>query len=92
MLLSKNNLDSSQIKDIEYNTDNQTMIVRFQDRILKNGIVRKGKRYLYKNVPQEIYETIISAKTNPVFEFSHGKPFHKLVKTHEDLYPYTPLD
>ncbi|AVQ19373.1 KTSC domain-containing protein [Fusobacterium mortiferum] len=92
MILRKDNLDSSQIKDIEYNTENQTMIVRFQDRVLKSGIVRKGKRYLYKNVPQEIYEIIISAKTNPEFEFSHGKCFHKLVKIHEELFPCTKLD
>lgn len=92
MILTKRNLDSSQLSDIEYNTDDQTLIVKFQDRILKNGTVRFGKRYIYFHVPLEIYETIINAKSNPEFEFSHGKCFHRLIKCHEDLYPFSQLD
>ena len=46
MLLFKFDLDSSQIKDIEYDTEKHTMIVRFQDRTLKSGIIREGKRYI----------------------------------------------
>ncbi|WP_211494941.1 KTSC domain-containing protein [Fusobacterium sp. DD17] len=88
----KKNLDSSQLRDIQYDTNNQTMIIRFQDHTLKNGRIKVGKRYIYYHVPQEIYETIIEAKSNPKFEFSHGKCFHRLVKSHEDLYPYELLD
>lgn len=92
MLLFKFDLDSSQIKDIKYDTEKHTMIVRFQDRTLKSGIIREGKRYIYSNVPEHIYQTIIDAKSNPIFEFSHGKCFHNLIKKHEELYPCTCLD
>lgn len=92
MLLTKKNLDSSQLRDIEYDTSNQTMIIRFQDRTLKSGKIKVGKRYIYYHVPLKIYETIIEAKSNPEFEYSHGKCFHRLIKCHEDLYPYSKLD
>lgn len=92
MILKESNLDSSQLENIEYNTENQTMIVKFQDRTLKNGTVRIGARYIYYHVPKEIYQTIIEAKSNPEFEFSHGKCFHRLIKCHEELYPYDCLD
>lgn len=92
MILEQLNLDSSQIRDIQYDTDNQTMIIRFQDHTLKSGKIRIGKRYIYYHVPLEIYETIVEAKSNPEFEFSHGKCFYRLVKCHEELYPFAPLD
>lgn len=92
MVLRKLNLDSSQLQNIEYDTEKQTMIVKFQDHTLKSGIVRTGKRYIYYHVPEEVYQTIIEAKTNPMFENSHGKCFHRLIKCHEDLYPYDCLD
>lgn len=92
MILKPKKLDSSQIDVIQYDPENNILIVKFQDRILKSGIKKLGKSYKYLNVPLEIYETIISAKTNPEFEFSHGKCFHKLIKLNEDKYPPIPLN
>lgn len=92
MILKKESLDSSQLKDIQLNTETHIMTVKFQDRVLKSGIRRPGAVYNYENVPEEIYNTIINAKENPLYEYSHGKCFHQLIKLHEDLYPYTPVN
>lgn len=61
----------------------------FQDKILKSGKINIGAIYIYENVTESIYNVIINAKTNPVYEYSHGKCFDQLIKKFPSKYPYT---
>lgn len=88
MILKKENLDSSMLKNIEFNTETNILTVTFQDKVLNNGILRAGETYIYKNVTEDIYKLIINAKTNPSFQNSHGKCFIQLVK---NKFPYEKL-
>ena len=57
-----------------------------------NGKVNIGATYIYENVTEDIYNTIINAKTNPIFENSHGKCFDRLIRKFPNEFPYTKID
>lgn len=92
MILRKENLDSSSLKHIQLDTETNILTVTFQDKTLKNGKVNIGATYIYKNVTEDIYNTIINAKTNSIFENSHGKCFDRLIRKFPNEFPYTKID
>ena len=92
MILREENLDSSSLKHIQLDTETNILTVTFQDKNLKNGKVNIGATYIYENVTEDIYNTIINAKTNPIFENSHGKCFDRLIRKFPNEFPYTKID
>lgn len=58
---------SSNLVAVGYEADTRELYIQF-----KNGL------YVYTNVPQAVYNSLMSAS-------SHGKYFHQFVK---DAYPY----
>lgn len=60
----KNFKTSSQIEDIEYNEDENTLIIKFK---------RGGSTYEYYDVPQHVYEKMVEAD-------SVGKYFYAYIR------------
>ena len=92
MILREENLDSSSLKHIQLDTETNILTVTFQDKTLKNGKGNIGATYIYENVTEDIYNTIINAKTNPIFENSYGKCFDRLIRKFPNEFPYTKID
>lgn len=91
MILRKENLDSSSLKHIQFDTETSILTVTFQDKTLKSGKINIGATYTYENVTEDIYNTIINAKTNPIFENSHGKCFDRLIRKFPNKFPYAKI-
>lgn len=70
------NLDSELLKHLEYIPDKNILVVTFQN----------NNEYLYENVTSEIFETLKTAKSNPLYEYSYGKCFHRLIRNFPDVY------
>jgi len=89
--MSKISLESSQLKAIEFFPETNQLKVWFQEKTLKSGKTSGGNIYIYSNVTKHIYDIIIGAKKNIFFECSHGKCFHKLIRSKPNDFPYDKL-
>ena len=84
-------LDSSMLEWVEFYQNENILVVKFQDKTLKSGKLRIGGTYKYLNVTEDIYNTLINAKTNSRFENSHGKCFHALILSFPDKFTAIPI-
>ena len=80
-------LKSSMLKAVDYNPESKKLKVWFMDKELASGDIRIGAIYSYNNITENLYTTLLNAKTNLVYECSHGKCFHRLIISHPDKYP-----
>ena len=74
-------LDSTNLKQIQYFRDSEQLKIWFHG----------GGVYLYSDVPEEIYDTLLNAKEDKKYEYSHGKCFHRLIRKFPKKYPYENL-
>jgi len=68
-------VESSQLKEVGYEPETQTLAIRFNS---KSG---QGSLYHYANVPQEVYDDFMAAE-------SAGSYFHRNIKPNAEKYPY----
>lgn len=69
MILSQSiHYDSSTLKSSSYDYKSRDMFMTFNS----------GQTYLYKEVPNEVYEDFVNA-------VSHGRAFNSLIKNNKDI-------
>ncbi len=84
-------LESSALKAVDYNPELKKLKVWFMDKNLASGKISIGGIYSYANITGNLYTTLLNAKTNLIYECSHGKCFHRLIRSHPEKYPPTKL-
>lgn len=88
MILTAKNLNSSKLKDIQLDTDTKIMTVWFQPCKVNINSKKISNVYIYRNVTEEIFNTIKTAKMNPLYDFSYSKCFDSIIKNNPHLYSY----